>query len=139
MRHVTFENPLYPDLATNFLRDYLKSVISALDSEGVIDLSRPLSDRQLDLIFTVVFYTIAHLEDFGGQIADGRRHMAALMFARLPAGVPVGTPPSQAEYFLASDLRTLMHGQITDGLMRDIAEDVRQMRQEPQVPAFGSA
>ncbi len=121
--NVVHDPDRYAGIAGVLLRRFVKAVVQTLDQSDAVEFDTSnVSDKQLDLLYTICFSSLAQIEAFNALPFSQRNYFSYLTFAdKLP------TP----QEFLTSDNRTLLHGGVSDELMRSVIAEVDAEKNKP--------
>ena len=125
MQSLHFENVLFKDIAQIYLRRHVKTMMRIFQDLKLVDVRDGISDDELNRAFQLLFFDAAQTESLDQIEWGGHAYLPTLTFARLPAAQTGLTGPSAARDFVATTNRAVLHGAITDELLKDVAQELQ--------------
>ena len=122
MISIRIDEQEYAEVSKGLISSVLRGLIRQLVDRDLLDISKPLAEETLDLVWAIAFDVFSRFEDFSGHTLGQNTYPAVVGFITVPVDEP--RAPAAREEILLSPNRAHLHGGVEDHLIREAYQAV---------------
>ena len=120
---VELDQEMYKIIASSYTKEVVKRLVVRLDEEKLVHFDVfNIDEDSINLIYSLSFDFLVSLEDFSGFDLDSQTFIAHCLFS------DESDSPVNPKVLYSSDKRIDLHGGLTDELILEAIEEVKQDR-----------